>query len=300
MEMTADTRAVLEDFTSRERAKDNIIDNYRHFARANYVPFAPDTLIGLGPRGVLEWSAVSSMVRTKTAKLVLGEFDQISPAERRRFRFVRSVVVSSTEWFVDLAAAPVMDVAAIKREIEKRFEGINFVGAIEPGFYPRWHELGMKIGAKVSWHAHLVVYTDDLDALHRALEGHCGTHRGPLFGVPSATDIRRSWKTAARWIAYACKSPAHSYTTRRIQEGWSPTTGVFQPEHDRQKRQDLRPGEHVKLRNVMRNFLMDDLLVSGGEGTKLLLPVYARMAVDRDQAHRRYRRPGDRSSEWSR
>jgi len=235
-------------------------------------------------------------VRSKLLKLTLHEFDEIRPADRRRFKHVRSVVVSSRDWLFDISEAHEIDAASIKDEIESCFAGINFVGIIEPGYYPRWHEIGVPTTAKVSWHAHLVAYVNDLDALGCAIDRHCAKHVGPLYGVPSAQAIRRSWKSGPRWIAYACKTPTHSYTKRRIQEYISPVTGEIVPERDRLKPQNLRPGEHVKMRNVMRGFAIDDLMVSGGAGDQLFETVYRQVARDRERAHMRFRRPGHRTA----
>ena len=66
-------------------------------------------------------------------------------------------------------------------------------------------------------------------------------------------------------IRYMLKSPCKAY---RIYHAKNPRNG--EQIGFRQIKSDLRPGDHVDLFHLLKNFYLDQLAVGGGEGTDLL------------------------------
>lgn len=194
---------------------------------------------------------------------------------------VSSVVVSAEQWFVNLHDAHGCDIRAIRRELNELFRSFNYLGVVEPGFYPRRKVPPAVTNGAVSWHAHLLFWGRERDSLARTLEDYNAVSRGVLFGVPAATLRSRSWRTFEERVCYSVKTPSKSYSTRRVPERADPMTGEIIAEHDRQLAQQLRPGQHMHMRNVLREFCLDDLILAGGSGKRLLQPLAEQIRRDR-------------------
>ncbi|MBX9453224.1 MAG: hypothetical protein KL801_15555 [Mesorhizobium sp.] len=280
------TPSPLDTFKREENRKSKELKNYIYDARSNYVVAHRETLDGLSQRGRLDWAAANGDVRiaaaitlVETARTLRTELSAASPR-------VSSVVVSAEQWFVNLHDAHGCDIRAIRRELSELFRSFNYLGVVEPGFYPRRKVPPSVTNGAVSWHAHLLFWGRERDPLARTLEDYNAFTRGVLFGVPAATLRSRSWNSFEALICYAQKTPSKSYSTRRMPERADPMTGEIIAEHDRQLAQQLRPGQQMHMRNVLREFCLDDLLLAGGTGKRLLRPLAEQIRRDRTEYRR--------------
>lgn len=293
--MTPQHREQLQEFLAKEIVKQKNIEDYSYNARRNYVRLHPEVKDGFCVNGMQDWAAVSAHVRIKAAELLLDGLELCEQKMGKTLKLVSSVLVSSNQWLTSLERAHEVDVCGIRKDLDDFFEGLNYVAVIEPGLYPRLHYQGAEKKGIVSWHAHAVSWDIDRDALERARDRHNSKTAGILFGVPPANLQKRSWNSAAECLLYMLKTQAKSYSMRRIAEGINPKTGEVVAEHDYQMPQALRPGEHVHMRNVMRSFTLDDLLIAGGEVNLLLGPLLDRLLKDRELY---YARQANRTASW--
>lgn len=284
--MRCNTTPPLQKLKAQELAKRHNIETYIRDRRSTYVHPDRETLDGFTMRGRLDWAAVNAHVRIAAAEILLEALKAFRRGAPRTAPRVSSVVVSSEYWVRNLHDAHAIDVREIGAELAWLFRGQNYVGMIEPGFYPRRSPSGTVGKGVVSWHAHLLFWGTERETLRQALEGYSKRVNGPLFGVPAANLRWRSWKSAEACVCYMLKTPAKSYSTQRVPEMVNPTTGEIIPEHDRQIAQALRPGEHLRMRNVLREFCLDDLLLVGGTGNILIQPLWQAMLGDRDRGRR--------------
>lgn len=280
--MTPGHQLLFERFRKKEIAKLRRIENYAYDARSNYVPLHREVRDGFSHRGRLDWAAVNAYVRIDGAEMLLDGLESFELKMGKTLNRVSSVVVTSNQWLTSLTDASSIDISRIKDELHDAFRGLNYIGMVEPGFYPRRRQPGSMTDGMVSWHAHLLFWDDQRETLAEALANFNRNRAGPLYGVEPATLRKRSWKSAAERMCYLLKSPAKSYSTRRMPERIDPSTGEIIPEHDHQMAQKLRPGQHVHMRNALREFTLDDLLVAGGTVKPLLNPLRKRLFKDRE------------------
>lgn len=280
--MTPQHKAPLEAFRRDEIAKQRKIEDYSFDARSNYVPLHPDVKGGFSINSRLDWAAVSAHVRIRAAELLLDGLESFELKMGKTLNRVSSVVVTSDKWLASLADAHEIDIRKIRNELGDLFQGLNYFGVIEPALYPRRHHPGAEKKGVVSWHGHLLTWDTERETLWRRLGNYNSRTVGPLYGVPPANLRERSWKSAAVPLLYMLKTPAKSYSTRRIAEHIDAGTGEVIAEHDHQTPQKLRPGEHVHMRNALREVTLDDLLVAGGTVKPLLNPLRERLFKDRE------------------
>ena len=112
--------------------------------------------------------------------------------------------------------------AAAKQKIRNAFAGKDFIGVIEPGYYPqvRW-ESGDKVGSLISFHAHIVVWDTSRSKLQRhqkdirrrflpVMEGDHKTAR--LYHVKTLGDL---WKV----LRYSTKMAFQGYDREVREDG---------------------------------------------------------------------------------
>lgn len=286
--MPHDTKSLLASFRDEEVKKLRIIESYVYNARSNYVPLHREAHEGMTATGALDWAAVNTGVRVAAMELMVGALEVQLSELRSQFPTVSSLLVSANQWVTDIGGPHREIVTDIRGVLTELFQESHYVGAIEPALYPRRQIAGVVRKGVVSWHAHLLAWGTDRGRLDNALSALNEKTEGPLYGVPPASMRSRSWKTALNCIGYFLKTPAKSYSTRRIAERIDPQTGEIFPEHDRQYAQRLRPGEHIHLRNILRDFTLDDLLLFGGTGRELVAPM--QREISRDRRHYQQRR----------
>ena len=152
-----------------------------------------------------------------------------------------------------------------KRKIRNAFAGKDFVGVIEPGYYPheRWKS-GDKIGSLISFHAHILVWDTSRSKLQRhqqdiglrfwpVREGDRKT--GRLYHVKALADL---W----RILRYSTKMPFQGYD-REVREDDSIV----------QSHLELAPVHHYRLFRFSRNHTVWDAWLAGGEGARVLRDV---------------------------
>jgi|GEM_PF-4285584 len=284
------TQRILDAFTKGEKQKQEHVRRYLVDRRANYVPGHPHTIQALSRAGQLDWAAANSRCRVDAAEILASELPAFRKQHRTRSPLVHSVLVAPLKWCRPIGVAHEVEIEAIRAELESLLAGRNYFGAIEPGLYPRRTPSGEFQKGVVSWHAHAVVWNDREHSTIAAVQSINAQNEGPLFGVAPANYRRRSWETIAKPLLYALKTPGKSYATRRIPESINRQTGEIIPEHDQQQAQRLRPGELVKMLNVLREFTLDELLVVGGNGYDLVAPLRDRISRDRERLRSGYAR----------
>lgn len=279
----------LKRFRQKEAFKTRKICDYHFNRRKNYADLHRDTQSGMAARDAMDWPAVSGEVRTLALTYLLGELEKMLPTVRRRYKSVSSVLLAPKRWAMDLREAHQVDIEAIRGDVRKALDGVNYLGVIEPGYYPerRKHPHGSK--GLVLWHAHLMAWGPDRARLADAVAAINRTETSLLFGVAASNMRPRSWDTAQRVLAYMFKTPAKAYTTRRIPERVDADTGEIKDEHDKQYSRRLRPGEHVHMRNVLRELSLQELIVAGGDGERFAKGSLDRIARDRQNWEERRR-----------
>jgi hypothetical protein len=155
----------------------------------------------------------------------------------------------------------------MKRKIGTGSKGLSYIGMIEPGYYNIiYDELGNKRKNVVSWHGHFLVWgiTEERLAKHlKAIKPRftpimpnlCAVHKKV---IPPDQFGRKLW--------YILKSPCKEYAIGRRPERDKNAGAV----RFKQNSREMRPGNRVKMFQLMRNMYLDKLAMAGGEARELL------------------------------
>ena len=107
---------------------------------------------------------------------------------------------------------------AAKQKLRNAFQGMNFIGVIEPGYYPKvkWERDG-QVGCLVSFHAHVVVWDTSESKLRRHLR------KIKVRFLPVAPDDRKNTtlnqlktlKDLLTALRYSTKMPFEGYDRKK-------------------------------------------------------------------------------------
>jgi hypothetical protein len=175
------------------------------------------------------------------------------------------------------SAASFIDIHRFKQTLRKGLRGLSYIGMIEPALYvniapgTRWS--GKRA---VSWHVHAICWGENRKQMRKrfARLNKQGVDRSVMPGQRGAhqKEIPRKFLTNsdrtffADKIRYMLKSPCKAYRIYHAKNA----SGAGEAISFRQVKSDLRPGDHVDLFHLLKNFYLDQLAVGGGEGTDLL------------------------------
>jgi hypothetical protein len=157
------------------------------------------------------------------------------------------------------------DYELAKRKIRNAFAGKNFIGVIEPGYYPheKWKS-GDTVGALISFHAHIVVWDTSRSKLQRHQQD-IGLRFWPVQQGDRKTGRLNHVKTLADlWgiLRYSTKMPFYGYD-REVRDD---DTIV-------QRHLELEPIHHYRLFKFSRKHTIWDAWLAGGEGAQVLRDV---------------------------
>ncbi|MGZ4987726.1 MAG: hypothetical protein ACXWBP_06790 [Limisphaerales bacterium] len=161
-----------------------------------------------------------------------------------------------------------------KRKIRNALKGMNFIGVIEPGYYPNveWDN-GWRVGCLVSFHAHIVVWDTSISKLRRR------QRKIEALFLPVTPDDRRATKFYELTILQKVLKVLR-YSTKMSFEGYDKQ---FKANSVKQSHTDLQPLHHYRLFRFMRKHTLWDAWLAGGEGAELLRSVRkAALKVARD------------------
>ncbi|MFZ0425496.1 MAG: hypothetical protein WAL80_21670 [Xanthobacteraceae bacterium] len=158
---------------------------------------------------------------------------------------------------------------SIKRKLGSGLMGLNYIGMIEPGYYANIYKSDEKQKNVVSWHAHFIVWgitesqlAQHLDGIKSRFEpimpGLCAVHKK---SIPPDQFGYKLW--------YMIKSPCKEYSIGRRRKPHQKTGAVRYKQNSR----DIRPGNRVRLFNLLRDIYLDELAMAGGNGRKLLATI---------------------------
>jgi hypothetical protein len=173
-----------------------------------------------------------------------------------------------------------IDVPNLIRILRRGLRGLSYLGMLEPAYYvnmcPGTHIHGKRM---VSWHLHLIAWGEAHKKLWKRID-RLNNQRilVPIAdGLPAAHQRRISHGKMADKIAYVLKAPKKAYRLfkREFMTADGEVICTF-----RQKKADFRFGERLTVFRLMQDMYLDQLAVSGGEGTDILRRVKRRVSQD--------------------
>jgi hypothetical protein len=164
-----------------------------------------------------------------------------------------------------------------KQKIRNAFTGMNFIGAIEPAYYPRvpWMR-DDQIGCLISLHAHLVVWETSASKLRRH-QREIRKRFTPVDPNDRSTpklNLLKGLIDLMTVVRYASKMPFEGYDKKRGGAGDVGAGDSMDPDSSSgsvtQFHTDLQPIHHYRLFRFMRKHSLFDAWLGGGDGANLL------------------------------
>ena len=182
-----------------------------------------------------------------------------------------------------------INLTRIKRKLRAGLQGLSYIGMIEPGYYNViYNDLGNKQKNVVSWHGHFLIWgiTEERLAKHLAKTKPCFTPIMPGLCPVHNKIIPPDQFGYKLW--YILKSPCKEYSIGQRLERDEKTGAVRFKQNSRK----IRPGNRVKLFQLMREMHLDQLAMAGSEGRELLRQIkYEALREYRTKNGRADRRP---------
>jgi len=177
------------------------------------------------------------------------------------------LVTIADESHLTTAQPQPINLSKIKRKIGAGLIGLSYIGMIEPGYYNViYDKFGGQRKNVISWHGHFLVWgvTEPQLARHLTkikprftplMPGLCAVHKKR---IPPEQIGYKLW--------YILKAPRKEYSIgqrRKCDE----ETGAARFKQNSRK---IRPGNRLKLFDLMREMYFDKMAMAGGEGSELL------------------------------
>ena len=226
-----------------------------------------------------EMFAVNHYSRIHWAEILCSELSDRFSFNVRGFHgkrlFFCTLVDVSCIRDVDTSLDP-LDLFEMKRYLRQALNGHDYIGVIEPAFYANLQEGCYTNMRCVSWHLHVLVWgiskndADRLQSFHNA----SGRYRSLVPGVKPVHASLVYQGRLARTVRYMLKSPTVASRVTRYDHR---RDGLLHVDHRgqlkpyfKQGQSAARPGERIRIFNVMKRLRLPDLSLSGGNGRALL------------------------------
>jgi hypothetical protein len=165
-----------------------------------------------------------------------------------------------------------VDLVKFIQHLRRGLRGLSYVGVVDVSLYAHISP-GTNFAdiSGVSWHLHLFAWGETRSAIKsraKALNAEIDNYR-PILPRPEGLGFHWQEITEenyARLFRYMCKTPRKAYrigcTNKTDDKGR--TVIKFT-----QGKSELRPGQRVRLFNLLKQFSLNELIVAGGEGVEL-------------------------------
>jgi hypothetical protein len=226
-------------------------------------------------------STVSSKGRIRWGRMVceeLSEHFQLGPDKPQPDQRIFLVTLCDRRCCTPYDARDI-DVRRFIRILRRGLRRLSYFGMLEPAYYVNVCE-GVRIYGKrlVSWHLHLLVWGASREEMKDRIER---LNRNVLLPIAKGLDGAHqkciSKGKLASKIAYMLKAPQKGYRLFKIEV--MTADGEIIPKFI-QRKQDLRPGEHVTLFRLLKDKYLDRLALAGGEGANILRRLKRKVLLD--------------------
>jgi hypothetical protein len=270
-----------------------MLNNYVAAGRKRSVRLARAVLDELDPSATNYLYANNFDARIRFARVAARQIGEMVQASDETFSWV---TLAPKKFVVAEHAAASFDPKRIQAWTRQELHGLNFTGMVEAALYSNVGDIMAGVRRVVAWHVHVISWgvsearlTAIMDCINRRYDALL-PGVDPAFGVPLAK------QEVGRKAVYMLKAPQSEYRVyakramridRETGEITTPTTGRF-----KQKKQPLRPGDMVRMCNVLADKHLHRLMFAGGAGVPLLHAIRAEalMPLRREEAREASRR----------
>jgi hypothetical protein len=220
--------------------------------------------------------ATNARARIAVARASVEELSALIAKGRMPPAYFASL--ASKRFAVPLEEAAAFDVQQMIDWMSPWLDRFHHLTIVEAALYtklPGWS------GAVVSWHTHSIIWGTGDWVMQTITDGFCHQEE-PLVRGRTPGHFRRlaSSKTVENRALYMLKPPLKDYRVYPLIEEFADhlTGEVIERETgiDQQRKRDLRPGDLVKIYDVLADRHIPSLMFGGGKGAKLRDRIVAR------------------------
>lgn len=219
------------------------------FARVAFQHIAADRGIRCGPLHYVTITPAAFAAR-------IGDESGRTPNQRARLRRTGPAACFS-----------IRRIQALARQV---LGTIPFIGMVEAAMYKGWGPQGPFYGDWISWHCHFITWGATHKRLTTVLASLRIRHSSMLRWNSVAHIVPFIHSQLEQKVAYTMKAPQKSTRVVLYKNSWmNPLTGEIRPAGLKQKKDWLRPGERVRMLDVLADHTLDKLLFGNGVGSAL-------------------------------
>ena len=258
-------------FVAAHRANQTMLSNYVAAGRKQSVRLARAVLDELDPRATNYLYANNTDARIRFARVAARQIGEMAEGSNQAFSWV---TLAPKKFVVAEQAAASFDPKRIQAWTRQELHGLNFIGMVEPALYTNVGDIMAGIRRVVAWHVHVISWGVSEARLAAIMDGINRRYDALLPGVDPAFGVPLANEDVVGKALYMLKAPMSEYRVyakratrfdRETGEITTPTTGRF-----KQKKQALRPGDMVRMCNVLADKHLHRLLFAGGRGVRCL------------------------------
>lgn len=263
----------LNEYRKQEMENHNTLVRYNEYKRSNTVDIS--NIIPLMDRKQQKFMyAINHFSRIE---LMENLMDLIANSVDLENESIRMVTFTPDRYLYSFGEANKFEPSSFKKMIANFMRGQNYLGMIEPAYYPLANHARTRSKGIVHWHAHLVSWGSTDRQSEKTRLAVCSKHQSFIKTCPAFKSQIVSGDDVSTIMAYATKSPRNSY-------------GLYVPENVRvgeitgkiintlkQRKKRLRPGEAARLALAMKDMYLDKLLLGGDKGAAITKVVIERL-----------------------
>jgi len=274
------------DFDAHCRAQESTIIRYVDKNHSGFQQLDNDTLGQLSPRETKYSYANNFGSRIRFTQDLLNEVERY--VAEYKVKDIRFVTLTPAVFATTEGDATEFDVEAIKSWVRDHLPGHDYFGIVEAAYYPAWPDGRVTI----SWHVHLFAFEMTYRRFLEQKAAINASHHSLVPGVEAAVSESVAISNFTYKVRYMLKYPTYRYRPSQITVKAPPSseratripTGRYYLNKD-----DLRPGELVRMCRILAHLGLDDLLFAAGSGEAIIAPVVHRATAairyDEDRRH---------------
>jgi hypothetical protein len=208
--------------------------------------------------------ATNTRVRLALTKAISSQIRRISS------RNAALVTLAPVRFVTPLSRAASFDPKKLKIWAQERLAGYNFIGAVDLALYINLPANAASKAPSVAWHVHLLVWDFDQGKLQGVLDRINEEEPSLVPGRPTAHMRPLQPRAIKGRVVYMMKAPLSEYMVKEA--GGKPDfkgQGAEQRDRFDQDKRALRPGNAVKLCQVLAGRTLPTLMVSSGDGIEI-------------------------------
>ncbi|WP_424982082.1 hypothetical protein [Maritalea sp. S77] len=256
------SKSPIEKFRAQEMENHKILLQYHKDKRSNMVDISQ--VMPLLARSKMKCMyAVNHYSRIGLMSVLMDVMAKSCDFSGERLRMI---TFAPARYALNLEDANTFKPSSMKKMISHYMQGHDYVGMIEPAYYPNSLHPETSRKGVIHWHAHFLSWGSGKVKISKIKKLANAKHDSLVHGCSAFHTKTVKVGEVPSTLAYIFKSPRNAYCSFISAREGQNIAGEKLLASMKQRKKRLRPGEAARLALAMKDFDLDQLLVSGGEG----------------------------------